>query len=380
MSSSPASVSARPHPAWGWLRSFWPEPLAIDRIERLRIVAGAFAGIFVTAVLCHWLGVPDKLTWIVAPMGASAVLVFGVPGSPMAQPWAVVGGNTVSALVGIACVHLVPSPDLAAALAVALAIAAMLALHCLHPPGGATALLIVVSGVTDPGAAVFPVLVNSLLLTAAGLVYNNATRRSYPHQAPPLGQPHSVTEEDLSAVLARYNQVLDVSRDDLRDMLDRTQLLAHQRQLANTRCADIMTRDVATVEFGTPLQEAWTLLRKRDVKTLPVVDRARHVVGVITLDDFLRSTDLDLHAGFEDRLRSLIRATPGPQSSKSEVVGQIMTRKVRVTRETRSLADLVLLFGSTKHRHVPVIDAAGKLVGLVTQSDVVAALKMSELT
>lgn len=356
---------------------FWPAPMAVDLPERTRMVVGALLGILVTALLCRGLDVPAGLGWIVAPMGASAVLLFCVPASPLAQPWAVVGGNTLSALVGIACVHWMPSPELAAAAAVALAIAAMLALRCLHPPGGATALLMAVGGVTDPLAALAPVFANSLVLTTMAWAFHSATRHRYPHgvSAP---QPGQVTEEDLDAVLARYNQVLDVSRDELRELIDRTQRLAHQRRLAHTRCEDVMTRDVTTVEFGTPLQEAWTMLRKQGLKTLPVVDRGRHVVGIVTLTDFLEAASLDVHHGFDQRLRHFVSRSPATHADKPEVVGQIMTRKVRVTRPHRTLSDLVLLFNSTGHRHIPVVGEGGKLVGLVTQSDVVAALKVAD--
>jgi CBS domain-containing membrane protein len=160
-------------------RSLWPAPLAIDRRERLRVVAGAALGMLVTAWLClqagaqagaHW-------PWLVAPMGATAVLVFGVPTSPLAQAWPVIAGNTLSALVGIACARWAGPPALAAALAVGGAIALMLALRCLHPPGGACALLAALGGVTDPGFALFPVLANSALLAVVGLAYNRLTRR-----------------------------------------------------------------------------------------------------------------------------------------------------------------------------------------------------------
>jgi CBS domain-containing membrane protein len=354
---------------------FWPAPMAVNLAERLRMVAGALLGIGVTAWLSHQLGAPAPLTWIVAPMGASAVLVFCLPASPLAQPWAVVAGNTVSALVGIACVNLIPSTDVAAAVAVAAAIAAMLALRCLHPPGGASALLTVMSGVADPGAALFPVLINSLLLASMGWAFHRATGHRYPHRVTPP-QPGQVTEEDLDVVLGRYNQILDVSRDELRELIDRTQRLAHQRRLADTRCADVMTREVSTVEYGTPLQEAWSLLRKRGLKSLPVVDRGRHVVGIVTLTDFLEAASLDVHHSFDQRLRHFMTKSPDSHTTKPEVVGQIMTRKVRVTRPHRTLSDLVLLFNSTGHRHIPVVSEDGKLVGMVTQSDVVAALKV----
>ena len=194
------SAPARPTPASTWWRAFLPAPIAADWRERLRVVLGATLGILITALVCHAAGADSAAgwPWLVAPLGASAVLVFAVPASPLAQPWAVVGGNTVSALVGIACVRWVGSPEIAAALAVGLAIAAMFALRCLHPPGGASALLVALSGVTDPRFALYPVLINSLLLVAVGMAYNQATRRSYPHrQLPAAAQPRRATPRPM---------------------------------------------------------------------------------------------------------------------------------------------------------------------------------------
>ncbi len=360
------------------LREFWPAPTAVDAAERLRMVLGAAFGIGLTSLLSHALQGPPGLGWIVAPMGASAVLLFCLPSSPLAQPWAVIGGNALSALVGVACVHLLPWPDVAAALSVALAIGLMFALRCLHPPGGASALLVAANGIADPRAALV-VLVNALLLTAMAYVFHKlVSRHRYPNRNLP-SRPDPVTEEALDAVLARYNEVLAVSRDELRELIDHTQRLAHQRRLSDTRCADVMTREVTTVQYGTPLQEAWTLLRKLGLKVLPVVDRGRHVVGIVTLTDFLEAASLDVHHGFDQRLRRFITPSQRTHSDRPEVVGQIMTRKVRVTREHRTLSDLVLLFDSTGHRHIPVVGEGGKLVGMVTQSDVVAALKVGAL-
>lgn len=83
---------------------------------------------------------------LVASMGASAVLLFAVPHGPLSQPWAVVGGHLVSAVIGVACTHLGLDFVLTSALAVALAITAMYYLRCIHPPGGATALTAVAGG------------------------------------------------------------------------------------------------------------------------------------------------------------------------------------------------------------------------------------------
>ena len=68
------------------------------------------------------------------------------PASPLAQPWSVIGGNLVSAAIGVACARAVADPTLAAALAICLAIAAMFTLRCVHPPSGAIALTAVLGG------------------------------------------------------------------------------------------------------------------------------------------------------------------------------------------------------------------------------------------
>lgn len=368
-----------------WWRGFLPARTRINNRERLRIVAGSLFGIFLTGLLCFYFGhssVVQKLPWLVAPLGASAVLVFAVPAGPMSQPWPVVGGNTLSALVGIAGVHgmhLLGSPELAAALAVATAIGVMLALRCLHPPGGAMALMMVLGGIRGPAFALYPVLLNCLLLVLAGIGYNNATRRPYPHsQQKPAIAPTSRTgqmlDADLDAVLARYNQVLDVSRDDLKALLAQTQLRAYERKLTQMRCADIMSRDLVTVTFDTPLQQAWALLRERRIKALPVVDKSLRIAGIITLADFMRAAELDVYEGFEGKLRNLVRTTAGVFSSKPERVGQIMTRNVRVASMERYLVELLPLFGSTGHHHIPIIGADERLVGMITQSDLVTVL------
>ena len=165
-----------------------PAPLAIDARERVRAVAGAFVG------LLHGCRQPladahlDGRVSLLAPLGASTVLVFAAPASPLAQPWSVVAGNVISALVGVACALLVPNAMLAAAGAVALAIAIMFALRCLHPPGGAMALLAVLMHAAN-GAATLPLgtaAIGSVLLVVAGMIYNTLTGRRYPHgqQAP----------------------------------------------------------------------------------------------------------------------------------------------------------------------------------------------------
>jgi CBS domain-containing membrane protein len=212
------------------------------------------------------------------------------------------------------------------------------------------------------------------------MAYNTATRRAYPHMQSPGAVARVRDEEadavdaDLDAVLARYNQVLDISRDDLKALLADTQLRAFQRKLAHLRCSDIMSRKLVTVSQRTTLQQAWALFREHRIKALPVVDGAGGIVGIVTPADFMRAAEAEGADTIEQRLRTLRGWTEGTAPARQEVVGGIMTRKVRVASDHRHLAELIPLFGSTGHHHIPIVDANDRLVGIVTQSDVVAAL------
>ena len=349
-------------------------------------MVGAALGVLVTALVCSAAGADYSVAWpwLVAPMGASAVLVFAVPASPLAQPWSVVGGNTLSALVGIACVRWLGGTEMAAALAVGAAIGLMFALRCLHPPGGASALLVVLTGVSDPQFALVPVLLNSVLLVAAGMAYNHATGRSYPHRHPPRAasvardDDAASVDADIDAVLARYNQVLAISRDELKALLEDTQLRGYQRKLANLRCGDIMSPEPVSVSPRMPLQQAWPLFRAHHIKALPVIDANGRIVGIVTPSDFIRAAEVAGSDVFDLRLRKPSDWPDQASAAAYSVVGQIMTRRVRVASINRHLAELIPLFAGTGHHHIPIVDGGGHLVGIVTQSDVVAALSRPE--
>ncbi len=362
--------------------SLLPAPVTLAGRERLRVVTGAAIGVGLAALLSHWLAGAAGIdgAWMVASLGASAVLVFAAPAGPMAQPWAAVAGNTVSAVVGITCVRWIGEPAfVVAALAASLSIAAMFSLRCLHPPGGAVALTAVLLQVHDFRFALFPVAVNTLLLVLAGSAFHRATGRRYPHSQqpakPPAGEiPSRFSSADFDKALARYNEVLDVSRDDLEGLLRQTELNAYHRLFGGLRCADIMSREPVTVQFGDGLQDAWALMRRHHVKALPVTDRGGRIAGIVTQADFLRQANLDAHEGLGERVKELVRSTGTLLSTKPEVVGQIMTRRVRVAREDRLIVDLIASFSADGHHHLPIVNADSKLVGIITQSDFVRAL------
>ena len=194
------------------------------RIGWLRGAIGGAIAIALTALIGRLaLGSDPALPWLVASMGASAVLVFVLPASPLAQPWPVFGSHLVAAAVGVGVHAVLGASWLSAGLAVGLAIAAMSLLRCLHPPAGGTVLLTALStpavAAAGLGFLVMPLALNVLVLLAAGFAWNRLTGHSYPHHAAPQPvQPDwtgHIEDSDLDAVLAEWGEVLDVSREDL---------------------------------------------------------------------------------------------------------------------------------------------------------------------
>lgn len=217
------------------------EPILAGGSLRDRIVAciGAVIGIVVTGFACSYWSAEHQLPLLVAPIGATAVLLFAVPASPLAQPWPVIGGNVVSALIGVAVGHLGLPTVVTAGLAVGTAILVMSLLRCLHPPGGAAALTAVIGGPAVHAAGwmfpLIPIAVNSVAIVAVGFAYHRFSGHSYPHRAVPLSghvvpaEPTAAYRRDLDAALEDLGETFDVSREDLELLFGRMEFHHKQR-------------------------------------------------------------------------------------------------------------------------------------------------------
>jgi len=299
-------------------------------------------------------------------------------------------GNMVSAAVGVSCFLLITNVSVASAVSVAAAIALMFVTRSLHPPGGAIALYAVLGGSEIHslgfGYVLVPVGINSLVLVITAMVFNNLTRHPYPHRqltnpinshktqdAVPTNRA-GFNSQDLDVVLQQYNEVLDISRDDLVYLMKQAEMQSYRRRFEQITCGDIMSTDIISVEFGVSLEDAWMILRKHKIKALPVLNKVRRVIGIVTLVDFMKHANLDVYEGFEAKLRNFIRLTRDNYSNKPEVVGQIMTTNVRTAYVDAHIVDLVPLLSDAGMHHIPIVDNENRIKGIVTQSDLVAAL------
>lgn len=137
---------------------------------------GSFLAIAATA----YLSTKTNSPLLMAPFGATSVLIFGVPDSPLAQPRNVIGGNLIAAFVSLIILHLFGAQPWAMGLAVATAIGVMQLTRTLHPPSGAVALVVMMTQ-APWHFLLTPTLEGSMILVLCAVVFNNlAEERTYP--------------------------------------------------------------------------------------------------------------------------------------------------------------------------------------------------------
>jgi CBS domain-containing membrane protein len=157
----------------------------VDSWEHLWTFLGSFTGIALIGLLnSYYLELSENL-FLIGSFGASAVLIYGVINSPLAQPRNLIGGHLLSAIIGVTVGIIIKETWFAAALAVALSIVGMQITKTLHPPGGATALIAIIGSpkVKNLGYlyVVSPIFTGVVILLIVALIFNNITlHRKYP--------------------------------------------------------------------------------------------------------------------------------------------------------------------------------------------------------
>ena len=353
--------------------------------ELIRSCIGAGLGLALAGMLVgmvdHFL--PHAL-FLFAPLGATAVLVFAVPSSPLAQPWNCVVGNTISALFTLLLLWALPflPQPLLAALAVGGAIALMLVCRALHPPGGAVALLTVLSATQMLALGwhlLIPMAVLTALLVVVGLVYHRAFGRTYLHQPHAAQTPVKVKEgrsagrlalssEDLQALLQRFDQSYNLGPDDLGELLAAAEEQAIKRRFAAVSCGEVMSAQLLTIEAQTPLEQVADLFHTHLVKSLPVVGAQGELIGRV-----LRADLFDwLWQGHRQNVWQRMVRVPG-RRRHSQQAQSLMREPEMCVQESTPVGDLLQELSSHSVQFIAVLRGT-KLVGVITRSDVIRTL------
>ncbi|MGR3978378.1 HPP family protein [Acinetobacter sp. 1207_04] len=337
--------------------------------DRVLCGFGALIGLAISSLI-SWHVLGGFNAWYIAPMGASSVLLFAVPASPLAQPWNVVIGNTIAGVIGVSCALFIAEPTLAFSLAVALTIFLMMSTDSLHPPSGAVAITAVMGGesIHQLGYAFvfYPVLLNSILLLIVAVIYNRMLGKQFPQVAqintrskdPTPTQKVTIQPQDIKDALADQTELLDISEYDLQKIILKAQENANARQVGDYLCQDIMSKDVIFLHAEDDIHKALDKFKQVNLMSLPVVNVDNELVGTLALYEvvewFKGSTDV--------------------HTSWQHLVKQIMNLQVVTVQPQQPIQDLIPYFVERSFNYIPVVDGK-KIVGIISRADMIAAMQ-----
>lgn len=386
-------MSSRPSLQRRILLGLGPAIAAVPLREAARAGLGAMLGLALLGAFVLGPTVDPVLgLYLIAPFGATAVLVFAIPNSPLAQPWSAVVGNAAAASVGVAVCLSVPDPVLRVVLAVGLAIIAMGLARAMHPPGGAIAMTAALS--PDQirelgfGFVLAPVALGTAVLVLTAVLYARATGRHYPlrqFEAPsPAGTADKasaerlgLSEAELTEILQRYRQSLNLGVEDLARLIGAAQIRAAGHRAGPLTAGDIMSRDLVTVGPDTPLLSVAELFRQHGFTSLPVVGADGAFLGVIFQIHLIRrgrDEALRQNRGFSRAMALLL----GPRPAAPVRAGDIMDTATPRAEQSTPAGALLPMLSEGHCAAVPVLDG-GRIVGIVTRTDLIAALARRSL-
>ena len=352
-----------------WLNTLKPNFKVLPFKDRVFCGLGALIGLAISSFI-SWYVLGGFNAWYIAPMGATSVLLFAVSASPLSQPWNLIVGNSIAAIIGVSCALWIPNPTIALSLAVALSIFLMMTTDSLHPPSGAVAITAVLGGEAIHQLGyyfiLYPVLLNSFLLLIVAIIFNKLLGKQYPQVAqintrskdPTPTQKVTIQPQDIQDVLEHQTELLDISEYDLQKIILQAQEKANARSTMDFLCQDIMSKDVIFLYELDDIHNAIDKFKQVNLMSLPVVNVNDELVGTLALYEVME----------------WFKRAAEPHASWEHLVKQIMNPKVVTVKPSQTIQDLVPYFVEKSFNYIPVVEQQ-KLVGIISRADMIAAMQ-----
>ena len=183
-----------------------------------------------------------------------------------------------------------------------------------------------------------------------------------------------ISDEDIYAAMKEIPGYLDITTGDFKELYRHAYRHAMKRIAQSIKASDIMTKEVVTAERGTPLKEVAEKMAEKSVSGVPVIEKDKKVVGVISEKDFLSrmgSKDTKTFMGVvAECLRDKGCVAVEIRAKKAE---DIMTSPAITVTGDSTLLDITNLFKEKKINRVPIVDRDRYLIGIVSREDIVEA-------
>lgn len=227
-----------------------------------------------------------------------------------------------------------------------------------------------------------PVGLNVLVMLGLAILLNYILLdRVYPIAKPLADKrpdPHTTAKtpltEDITQSVAEFDSFVDVSISDLAKLFTAVQLRSYQRKHRQVTCGELRHVGIMTLDYDTEVEVAWALMQEQHIQVMPVLDRAKHVIGIVTAHDFLKFVNLKPYVSIQKYFLSFIRKTNDLSTTKPEAIGHIMTRKVATLKQSSSIIEALQIMSTDGHRYLPIVDDQEHFVGMVFQVALMQAL------
>ena len=146
---------------------------------------------------------------------------------------------------------------------------------------------------------------------------------------------------------------------------------------------EIMTSPTISVTEDQTLKEVLDILAEKRISGVPVVDAENRIVGIISDTDIIRYSHtinvipLSNLSGWVSPytdIADMASMRKGFEMLHTTKVGQVMTKKVHAIGENEPANEVAILMNRRKVNRIPVVDQEGKLVGIITRSDMVQCM------
>ncbi len=179
-----------------------------------------------------------------------------------------------------------------------------------------------------------------------------------------------ISDEDIFAAMQKIPGYLDITPGDFKEVYVLAYRQAQERLLRQVTAGEIMTREVAWVTVDTPLQKVAALMAQRGVSGVPVLDGAARVVGVISEKDFLRRMSSQGMSSFMAVVAECLRDKGCKAVAiRGRQAGDLMSAPAVAITEDTPVKEIIKLFREKSINRAPVLDARGRLAGIVSRGD-----------
>ncbi len=182
-----------------------------------------------------------------------------------------------------------------------------------------------------------------------------------------------ISAEDLRAALKELKGYVDVTEDDLKRIYAIALRHAARRTAPRIFVRDVMTKDVVTVTADADFATVTNLLSEHRISGLPVVDEGNRVVGVVTEADVLSMAGMRRERTFKDIVRQIL-GEPLPRPQEGGRLRDAMSSPAITTGPDADIRDAAARLDEKRIKSLPVVDGAGRLIGIISRADIVRAI------